>query len=389
MNRIYLDHAATTPLDPRVLEVMLPYLRDHYGNASSVHALGRKARYAVEECRERISAHLEVAPGDIIFTSGGTEANNLAIKGVLGDNGGGLLTSSAEHEAVLTQAKSRMTSGESVCLLTPESNGGISLSQLEAALTQDVHLVSLMHANNEVGTLNPVAEIAKMCNARGILYHCDAVQTSGQGDVWPAKLGVDMMSASSHKFYGPKGVGWLYVRPGIALTGVIEGGSQERRRRGGTENVPAIVGMAKAFDLAIEEQEIRRAHLLMLRRRLIEGLEAIMDDCFYVLNTPERAEICAPHIVNIAFPPVNGETIDGEMLILNMDMQGICVASGSACTSGAIEPSHVLLAMGLDQATASAAVRFSLGKDNTPEEVDRAVDSLHTIIKRMRKSSVA
>lgn len=389
MNRIYLDHAATTPPDPRVLEAMLPYFRDHYGNASSVHALGRKARYAVEECRERISAHLGVAPGDVIFTSGGTEANNLAIKGVLRDGEGGFLTSKAEHEAILTPANSRMASGKPVHMLAPTACGGIDLAEFEARLTEEVHLVSLMHANNEVGTLNPVADIAKICNARGILLHCDAVQSAGQGSLLPAALGVDLMSASSHKFYGPKGAGWLYVRPGIELAGVIEGGSQERRRRGGTENVPAIVGMAKAFDLAMEEREVRNAHLTKLRRQLLAGLDARLDEDTYVLNTPRNDELSAPHIVSIAFPPVGGEAIDGEMLILNMDMLGICVSSGSACTSGAIEPSHVLLAMGLDQATASAAVRFSLGKDNTPEEVDRAVEGLHTIIRRMRKTSLA
>ncbi len=388
MNRIYLDHAATTPLDPRVLEAMLPYFSDHFGNASSVHALGRKARYAVEECRERISAHLGVAPGDIVFTSGGTEANNMALKGVLGDGDSGLLTSKAEHEAILTQAQSRIQRGKPVCLLTPDPPGGIDWPSFEEALTKDIRLVSLMHANNEVGTLNPVADIARACQTRGILFHCDAVQTSGPQMLSPADLGIDLMSASSHKFYGPKGIGWLYVRPGVELSGLIEGGSQERKRRGGTENVPAIVGMAKAFDLAVEEREARLAHLVSLRKQLIEGLDAILDNGSYVLNTPRPEEASAPHIVNVAFPPVDGVAIDGEMLILNMDMQGICVSSGSACTSGAIEPSHVLLAMGLDQATASAAVRFSLGKDNTPKELDRALDGLDTIIKRMRKTMV-
>lgn len=388
MNRIYLDHAATTPLDPRVLEAMLPYFSDHFGNASSVHALGRKARYAVEECRERISAHLGVAPGDIIFTSGGTEANNMALKGVLGDNIGGLLTSKAEHEAILTQAQSRIRRGKPVCLLTPAPTGGIDWASFEEGLTSDIRLVSLMHANNEVGTLNPVADIARACRKRGILFHCDAVQTSGLQMLPPTDVGIDLMSASSHKFYGPKGIGWLYVRPGVELSGFIEGGSQERKRRGGTENVPAIVGMAKAFDLAVEEQEARLAHLVSLRNQLIRGLDAILDNDSYVLNTPRPVEASAPHIVNVAFPPVDSEAIDGEMLILNMDMQGICVSSGSACTSGAIAPSHVLLAMGLDQATAAAAVRFSLGKDNTPQELERALDGLGTIIKRMRKTSV-
>ena len=385
MRRIYLDHAATTPLDPRVFEAMLPYLKDQYGNASSVHALGRKARFAVEESRECLAAHLGAEPGEIIFTSGGTEANNAALHGMLGGARRHLVTSAAEHEAVLRPAERLEKAGHRVSMLPPAPSGAVVPEQVAAALTQETGLVSLMHANNELGTLTPIPSIAAICHARGIPLHCDAVQTAGLFKLNVDALGVDLMTLSGHKLYGPKGVGVLYVRGGLDFEPFVVGGAQERKRRGGTENVAAIVGMARAFEWAVVEAGERVAHLAALRDRLCTGLRQTLGDAF-VFNTPVGEDVSvAPHIVNIAFPPHDGMPLDGEMLLLNLDMEGVMVSAGSACTSGAIAPSHVLLAIGHDRATASAAVRFSFGKDNTEEDIDQTVERLGTILRRMRQ----
>ena len=379
---VYLDHAATTPLDPRVLEEMIPFLRDQYGNASSVHRLGRKARFAVEDARERISAHLGAAPGELIFTSGGTEANNLALKGQSGV--GKLISSLVEHEAILKQADSMERAGWELEWLVPGRGGEVVIDDVSNVLSDNVRLVSLMHVNNETGAVNPIRDIGALLQGKGVVFHSDAVQSLGLYELNMSDLPVDMITGSAHKIYGPKGAGFLYVRGGTELRGLIEGGSQERKRRGGTENVAAIVGMAKAFDLAVAERADRVAHITKLKKHLLDGIQQVLAIDSFVLNTSTDVEESAPHIVNVAFPAEGDEPLDGEMLILNFDMEGVCVSSGSACTSGAIEPSHVLLAIGLDEATASAAVRFSLGKDNTIEEVEYAVDRLRDIVLRMR-----
>ncbi len=353
MRRVYLDHAATTPLDPRVFEAMLPFWKEHFGNASSVHALGRKARFAVEESRERVAAHLGAEPAEVVFTSGGTEADNAALKGLLGTARRHLVTSAAEHEAVLRPAEALGAAGHPVTFLTPQPTGTVTAEQVAAALTEQTGLVSLMHANNEVGTLTPVRAVAEVCRARGVPLHCDAVQTAGLLPLDVTDLGVDLLSLSAHKFYGPKGVGALYVRGGVEVRPLVEGGAQERRRRGGTENVAAVVGMAAALDLAREESSHRLTHLAALRDRLAGHLR---------------------------------QALDGEMLLLNLDVEGVMASAGSACTSGALEPSHVLLAMGRDRATAAAAVRFSIGKDNTADEIDYAADRLAAIVRRMRRA---
>ena len=363
-------------------EAMVPYLKEHYGNASSVHALGRKARFAIEESRERIAAHLNVTPGEIIFTSGATEANNLAIQGVMRGRQGGLIVTETEHEAVLRPAELLERNGGHVTFLKPDSTGAIDVARLQARLTDQTTLVSCMHANNEIGVLNPVEEVGQICRSRGVLLHSDAVQSMGLLHPEPANLGVDLMSASAHKFYGPKGIGFLFVRSDVKVSELIAGGSQERKRRGGTENVAGVVGMAMALDLAIEESGDRVAHLKQLRALLLDGLKASLEN--FMFMSPEKAEATIPHIVNIGFPPVDGEPLDGEMLILNLDMAGVMASSGSACTSGTIEPSHVLLAMGVDRETASAALRFSLGKDTSREDIEVAIDKLSQIIKRMR-----
>jgi cysteine desulfurase len=386
MERVYLDHAATTPLSTEVLEEMKPYFTEHYGNASSVHQLGRDARVALENARERVADCLGAESSEIVFTSGGTEANNLALKGVLGgadgDTASGLVTSAAEHEAVLRPAERLREHGHPVQILSPGRHGIVSAEQVDRAIDDRTALVSLMHANNEIGVYTDVPAIAEVCEANDVLFHCDAVQTAGLHDLDVDTMGVDLLSLSGHKFYGPKGVGVLFVRGGVDLGPLLEGGGQERERRGGTENIPGVVGLAAALERAAETAEARSTRLADLQRRLINGLDAAVP-CNYVLNTPIETAPVAPHVVNVAFPPVDGEPVDGEMLILNLDMEGVMVSAGSACTSGALEPSHVLTAIGLDRPTASAAVRFSLGAENDEEDVEFALETLRSILERM------
>jgi len=387
MDRVYLDHAATTPLDPEVLEAMKPYLLEQYGNASSVHQLGREARVAMEEARERVAACIGAESSEIVFTSGGTESDNLALKGVLQKattNGtpAGLVTSAAEHEAVLRPAERLAEQGYPVEILPPEDHGAVSPEQVEAAIDGQTALVSLMHTNNEIGVQTDIPAVAEVCTAHDVLLHCDAVQAAGLQHLDVDALGVDLLSMSGHKFYGPKGIGVLYVRNGVDLGPLVEGGSQERERRGGTENVPGAIGLAEALERAVEDAEERSARLSTLQRRLIDGLDDAVSGR-YVLNTPINEASVAPHVVNVAFPPEE-EPLDGEMLILNLDMQGVLVSAGSACTSGALEPSHVLTAIGLDRPTASAAVRFSLGAQTTAAEIDYALDTLRSTLDRMR-----
>lgn len=390
MRHVYLDHAATTPLDPAVLEVMVPHLKQDYGNPSSVHRLGRKARFVMEESRERVAAVLGCEPGEIIFTSGGTEADNTALKGLLqGGRGGGragLLTSAAEHEAVVRPAERLREEGHPVELLAPERHGAVTAEQVDSAVDEQTGLVSIMHVNNELGTLSPIEAIAAVCHRHGIPLHCDAVQSAGLLPVDVDELGVDLLSLSAHKFYGPKGVGVLYVRGGVEVVPLVEGGSQERARRGGTENVAAVVGLAEALERSTRQAGERAAHVAALRDRLYHNLSEALDAATFVCNTPvaEAGVEAAPHVLNLAFPPVDGQAVDGEMLLLNLDMEGVCASAGSACTSGALEPSHVLTAIGLDRPTAAAAVRFSLGKDNKEEDVDYAADRLAAILQRMR-----
>ena len=384
MERVYFDHAATTPLAPEVLEAMKPHLTEQYGNASSVHQLGRQARVTLEEARERVATCIGAEPSEIVFTSGGTEADNLALKGVLAaaGDGAGLVTSAAEHEAVLRPAERLREQGHPVTILTPDDGGAVTSDQVEEALSDETALVSLMHTNNEIGVRTDVSAVAEVCNEHDVRLHCDAVQAAGLYDLDVDDLGVDLLSMSAHKFHGPKGVGVLYVRSGLDLDPIVEGGSQERERRGGTENVPGVVGMAEALERAVSTAEARREHLSTLQRRLVDGLDAAVP-CSYVLNTPIGEGLVAPHVVNVAFPPVDGEPVDGEILILNLYMQGVLVSAGSACTSGALEPSHVLSALGLDSETASAAVRFSMGGDTTADDVDYALDQLRTTLERM------
>ena len=381
---IYLDHAATTPLNEDVLEAMRPYLTQHHGNPSSVHRWGRQARVAVEDAREQVASCLGAEPSEIVFTSGATEANNWVLRQRLANAGSGahLITCAAEHEAVLEPAASLEAQGYRVTRLTPTRYGRITPGQVEAALTPETELVSLMHVNNETGARTNIPAIAEVCRAHNVALHSDTVQSMGlfRNDVHD--LGVDYATISAHKFYGPKGIGALYVRSGAALEPLIEGGSQERDQRGGTEHIAGTVGLATALQHAYDRADEERERLYTLQQHLLETLNDALGDTLVINTPPDRAHR-APHVVNVAIPPQNDTPVDGEMLILNLDMEGVLASSGSACTSGTLTPSHVLSAIGLDDETAAAAVRFSLGRTTTASDLDHAVDALSTTLRRL------
>lgn len=381
---VYLDHAATTPVDPRVLDVMLPYFNDRYGNASSIHHMGRNANVAVEESRKKIADLLGAETKEIVFTSGGTESDNTAIKGVLRLTGKQhAVTSKAEHHAVLHTVEHLRCDGLKVTLLDVDEKGRVSSAELEKAITDETGIVSIMHVNNEIGCINPIHELAQVCHEKDIPFHSDTVQSIGKLPVNVHELDVDFLSISAHKIYGPKGIGALYVRNGVDWFPFMEGGSQERRRRGGTLNVPGIVGLAKALELTISEYEQNRRHIERLQHRLYQGLTDRFDDLVKFNSDPDNGMY---NIVNVSFKPVDGHAFDGEMLLLNLDIEGICCSNGSACTSGAVEPSHVLMATGTDPDTAKATLRFSIGKDNTDEDIDFTLDKLEMVMDRMAKT---
>lgn len=383
---IYLDNAATTQLDPRVLDAMLPYYRDHFGNANSIHSLGRHATVAVEEAREKIAAILNADPAEIIFTSGGTESDNSVIKGVLQATGKKhVITSRVEHHAVLHPIQHARNTGVKASYLNVIPSGCVEVSQVADAITDDTALVTLMHVNNEIGAINPIKEIAAICRERKVAFHSDTVQSIGKYKVDVRDIGLDFLSISAHKIYGPKGVGAMYVRSGTAWKPWMEGGSQERRRRGGTLNVPGIIGLAKAMELADAEMEQNRAHIESLKDRLVFGLK---DRFGSLLSFNGCMDNGCYYIVNISFPLDDDKALDGEMLLLNLDIEGICVSNGSACTSGAIEPSHVLMALGMVTPTAKSSLRLSIGKNNTEQEIDFTLEKLDAIVHRMMKSTV-
>ena len=386
MRRVYLDHTATTPLDPRVLESMLPYFSETFGNASSIHALGRDAKQALERSRESIAQAIGAKPGEVFFTSGGTESNNLALRGVVSAarKGAGqvqVLTTQAEHHAVLEPCQLLEADGHEVTFLPVDVHAVVSADQVNAALRSKPALVSVMTANNEVGSLSPLAEIGDVCRSRGALLHSDAVQALGKIPVNVDSLHVDLMSISAHKIYGPKGIGALYIRQGTALEAVSKGGGQERGKRPGTESVPLAVGFARAVDIALEKMTEESSRLAALRDHLETMILSEFPDA--IVNGHPSARL--PHILSISFDSQK-ISIEGELLVVNMDLDGIAVASGSACTSGSIQPSHVIMAMGRDRATARATIRFSFGKGNTMEDVDMALAALKRVISRMKKS---
>jgi len=367
--RIYLDHAATTPVDPRVREAMLPFLsNENFGNASSVHAWGQAARRAIDAARDTLAQAVGAQAGEIYFTSGGTEADNTALLGVLlagRDRGRDhLVTTTIEHHAVLDCALfAQKTLGFRATFVPVDSDGLVDVAAIREVVTPRTALVSVMHANNEIGTIQPVAEIAAVAYARGAYFHTDAVQTFGQMPLNVDTLGADLMTLSAHKIYGPKGVGALYVRQGMRLTPWLHGGQQEREKRAGTENVAGIVGLGKAAELLETRREPEAERLAGLRDGFIAAVRERVPDVRLNGHPTRRL----PNNVNLSFPGA-----DGEALLLGLDMAGVAASSGSACASGSIEPSHVLLALGLPLAVAKSAVRFSLGRQTTGEELVRA-----------------
>ncbi len=381
METIYLDHAATTQVDPRVLEAMLPWLQGEFGNASSIHTLGRAANVAVEEAREKIAHYLSCTPSEIIFTSGGTESDNTAILGVLASsNRKECITSNAEHHAVLYPVEMAQHFGFQSKVLPVSKTGIIETKHLASELSEQTAIVSLMHVNNENGAINPIKELAAITHKNGSIFHTDAVQSAGKFSLDIEDLGVDLLSISGHKLYGPKGVGVLFAKAGIEFEPFMIGGSQERKRRAGTLNVPGIIGLGKAIELAITEMSERSNHISKLKSYLQNGLSNSYGDQIQ-FNNPIGND--AYHIVSISFLSKNEKYLDGEMLLLNLDIEGICCSNGSACSSGAIEPSHVLLAMGVPSKTAKSSLRLSLGKDNTVEQLDYVLEKLDKITKRM------
>lgn len=382
MKTVYFDHAATTPLDERVLEAMMPYLKDHYGNANSAHHLGQKTKVVVEDAREKVAAMIGAEPSEIIFTSGGTESDNAVIKGVLAVSGDKkeVITSEIEHHAVLHTVEMEKMHGIKPVFAEPDKTGKITAGAVRELINENTALVSLMHVNNEIGTINPLKEIAEVCKEYNVPFHSDTVQSLGKLPVNVEELGVDFLCGSAHKIYGPKGTGIMYVRNGARWIPWMIGGSQERRRRGGTLNVPGIVGFTKALELAIEEMDEHTAQFKKLRKLLLDQLREKLS-VEVTVNGPLDEGV--PHIVNISFSDNDNNHIDGEMLLLNLDIEGICVSNGSACTSGAVEPSHVLAGIGMEPNLANSSIRVSLGKQNTEEDITYFVDKLDKVLKRM------
>ena len=380
---IYFDHAATTPLDSRVLEVMLPYMTQSYGNANSVHHLGQKAKVEVENAREKIAHLINAEPSEIIFTSGGTESDNAVIKGVLALSRGKseVITSELEHHAVLHPIEMAKMHGFMPVYAEPVKCGTITAKSVANKISDQTALVSIMHVNNEIGCINEIKQIATLCREQHIPFHSDTVQSLGKIPIDVKDLALDFLSGSAHKMYGPKGIGIMYVKNGAKWMPWMTGGSQERRRRGGTLNVPGVIGFAKAFELAHEEMETNTNHYMKLRNLLLSLMDNKLTSCKYQINGNEKQGV--PHILNLTFTDEQGRGVDGEMLLLNLDIEGICVSNGSACTSGAMEASHVLTGMGLVDGVAKSSIRVSFGKKNTEEDIIFFVEKLNSVLHRM------
>ncbi len=378
---IYLDYAATTPMRPEVLEAMMPYFIEDFGNPSSLYTLGRQAKGAVEDARDRIAAFIGASPREIVFTSGGTESDNMAIKGVAFANekkGNHIITTPIEHHAVLEPCHFLAKRGYEITYLPVDEHGMVAPADVEKAITNKTVLVSIMHANNEVGTIEPLEEIGKITREKGVYLHTDAVQTFGHIPINVNELGVDLLSVSAHKLYGPKGVGVLYIRKGTRMVPTAHGGSQENNRRAGTHNVAGIVGLAKAVEIAEREMASEAKRLSELRDRLLHGLIEKIPNARLTghptKRLPNNASVCL----------VGAE---GEAMLLSLDMEGISSSSGSACTSGTLEPSHVLLAMGIPAEIAHSSLRLTLGDKTTREDVDYVLEILPPIVERLRAMS--
>ena len=379
--KVYLDHAATTYTDPEVFEAMKPYFCEVFGNASSLHGFGREAAKAVDKARGQVAAALGCKPSEVYFTSGGTESDNWALKGIMHahtDKGRHLITSRIEHHAVLHACEQLEKEGFEVTYVDVDETGKIRMDQLEAAIRPDTVLVSVMAANNEVGTVQPIGEIAKLCKAKGALFHTDAVQAVGSLPLNVSEQGIDLLSLSAHKFYGPKGVGALIVRNGVRLDKLIIGGAQERSMRGGTTNTPGIVGLGEAIARAVGGMEENNAHVKSLRDHFIDRVQKEIPDLRLNGHPTDRL----PNNVNFSF-----EYVEGESILMTLDLKGIAVSSGSACTSGSLDPSHVLLAMGVPVELAHGSIRFTFGRRNTLEETDYTVEVLKETLQNLRAMS--
>ena len=381
MRKVYLDNAATTALSPKVLEKMMPYLTDIYGNASSPHSFGQTARIGVEHAREQVDRAINADPSEIVFTGCGTESDNTVLFGVAeryAKKGDHIITTNVEHHAILHSCAALEKKGIKVTYLPVDKDGLVTPEQVRDAITDKTILVSVMFANNEVGTIMPIPEIAAVCHEKGVLFHTDAVQAAGHIPIDVKAMGIDMLSISGHKFHGPKGVGVLYERKGIRLPSYIIGGEQEKGRRAGTENVAGIVGLGEALELAVTNMSETSARMTRMRDRLIEGIEATIPEV--KLNGHRTKRL--PNNVNFSI-----KYIEGESILLMLDMAGIAASSGSACTSGSLDPSHVLLALGLTHEVAHGSVRMTLGDDTTDEDIDYVLETLPKVAHRLRAMS--
>ncbi len=381
MKRIYLDHNATTPIAPEVLAAMLPYLTEEFGNASSIHAYGQNARGAVEQARSSVASLVGARAADIMFTSGGTESNNHAILGAVAAAPGKakhVITSAIEHVAVLDACRALAKGGIDLTVLPVDREGLVNPEDVRRAIRPETVLITLMLANNEIGTIEPIEEVGKIADERGIVFHTDAVQAAGKIPIDVEKLGVDLLSISAHKFSGPKGVGALYIRKGTQLAPLLYGGHSERDRRPGTEDVAAIAGMGKAAELALTGMSKESERVRALRDRLEQGLLARVPHSW--INGAGAPRV--PNTANLTFP-----FIEGESMVIALDLKGIACSTGAACSSGALEPSHVLMALGLAPEDARATLRLSLGHQTTDEEVDFALETIPPVIERLRQLS--
>lgn len=380
MNPIYLDHAAATPMHPEVLQAMLPYFTDYFGNPSSLHSFGRLARSSLNNARDTIAAALGCSSGELIFTSGGTESDNLALFGLTEAYGSGnkhIITTQIEHHAILHTCSRLEKLGHEVTYVPVDSNGKVNVHDVAEAIRPETVLISMMFGNNEVGTLQPVEEVGELARSRGILFHVDAVQALGLHPINLSALPVDAMSFSAHKLNGPKGIGALYLSKKVKLTPALYGGSQERKRRAGTENVASAAGFAKAVELAAEGREAKLSTMVELRDLMFSVLTGRLGESSVILNG-HRTETLG-HILNVSFPGCHTET-----LLMNLDLEGIAAASGSACSSGSLEISHVLKAMQLSDERTRSAIRFSFGLGNTTQEVEKAANQVAAIVERLR-----
>jgi cysteine desulfurase len=374
--RVYLDHNASTPVHPEVVAEMLPYFGQVFGNPSSVHGFGREAREAVDAARDRVAAFLRARPDEIVFTSGGTESDNFGVKGLAWARGRGhVITSKIEHHAVLRTCQALEAQGFTVSYLPVDETGMIDPDDVRRVLRPDTIAISIMHANSEVGTIQPVGAIGAIAREHGVPFHVDAVQTFGKVDIDVDAFNIDLLSFSGHKIYGPKGVAGLYIRKGTRMVSVQHGGEHERRRRAGTENVPGIVGLGKAVEVRGRDMKDEAVRLTGLRDRLWEGIRARVPDVRLNGHPTERV----PGTANIAY-----KNVESESIVLGLDLKGIAVSAGSACTSGSVEPSYVLVAMGVPIEWAMGAVRSSLGRSTTAEDVDYVVESVEPVVRKLR-----